>query len=547
MTQRPDADLVLLGGKITTLSLDPGTPQEVTALAVRSGRVLAAGDDDAVRAHVGPETRVVDLGGRRVVPGLVDSHVHFVRAGRTWGDEVRWEDCRSLPEALAKVAERAKQVEPGEWIRVIGGWSDEQFAEGRGPTCEELDEVAPDNPVFVQAVYNYGVFNSKGIEALEMDEAKIAASPTPDAFERRPDGSWNGRGNGKMAQLSWFYNQLPVPTFEEQVASTELLSKEFARLGIVGATDGGGVNSGPEVYGAVHEAWRRGLLRTRVRMLKHATRRGTEAEDFAGYARFGEPHFGDSMLKWSGIGEIIMYRSHDDVGQPADSSPEAIAEAKEILLPFARKGWTVQVHVMERELTEALLDMFEEIHAEVPIDKLRWALIHANSVVAKDLPRLEALGMGVLHQALMRFNGEALIAAWGPERVSREPELRAIIESDVPLGLGSDGMRGASYNPWASIQHFLTGLTVGGTPTLAEEHLLSREEALAGYSRDTAWFTFEEHERGQLAPGFLADLAVLSDDFFEVPVEELHALTSELTLVGGEVAWSSGALVDPTD
>ena len=547
MTHPSDADLVLVGGRITTLSLDPTTPHEVTALAVRAGRILAAGSDDEMRALVGPATRVVELDGRRVIPGLVDSHVHFIRAGRTWGDEVRWENVDNLTDALAAIAERAAQVEPGEWIRVIGGWSDEQLAEGRGPTCEELDSVAPDNPVFVQAVYNYGVFNSAGIAALAMDEAKIASSPTPDKFERRPDGSWNGRGNGAMAQLAWFYDQLPTPTFEEQVASTELLSKEFARLGIVGATDGGGVNSGPDIYGPITEAWRRGLLRTRVRMLKHATRRGTEAEDFAGYLRFGEARFGDAMLKWSGIGEIIMYRSHDDVGKPADSSPEAIAEAKEILVPFARKGWAVQIHVMERAFLEALLDLFEEIHAEVPIDKLRWSLIHANSVVAADIPRLQALGMGVLHQALMRFNGEALIAAWGAERVSREPELRAILESGLHLGLGSDGMRGASFSPWASLQHFITGRTVGGTPTLTGAHLLSREEALAGYTRDTAWFTSEEHERGQLAPGFLADLAVLTEDYFEIPIERMPELSSELTLLGGDVVWSSGALVAATD
>lgn len=547
MTQPADADLVLLDGRITTLSLDPGTPPEVTALAVRSGRVLAVGSDDEIRAHLGPATRVVELGGRRVVPGLVDSHVHFVRAGRTWADEVRWEGMTSLADALAAVGERAARLEAGEWIRVIGGWSEDQLDERRGPTREELDAVAPHNPVFVQALYEYGVFNSAGIAALEMDEAKIASSPTPDHFERDADGAWNGRGTGRMAQLSWFYNQLPPPPFEREVTSTGELSREFARLGLVGATDGGGVNSGPDVYGAVHEAWRRGLLRTRVRMLKHATRRGTEAEDFAGYARFGEPRFGDGMLKWSGIGEIILYRSHDDLGKPADFSAEALAEAKEILLPFARKGWAVQIHVMNREFLEGLLDLFEEIHAEVPIDRLRWALIHANAVTADDIPRLEALGVGVLHQALLRFNGQQLLDAWGPERVAGSPALRALLDAGVPVGLGSDGMRASSYNPWASLQHFITGLTVGGTPTLRGENLLSREEALAGYSRDTAWFTSEEHERGQLAPGFLADLAVLSEDYFAVPVERIHTLTSELTLLGGEVVWSSGAVVVATD
>lgn len=545
--QQPDADLVLLGGRISTLSLDPGTPAEVSALAVRSGRVLAAGDDDAVRAHVGPATRVVELGGRRVVPGLVDSHVHFMRAGRTWDDEVRWESMTSLADALAAVAERAAELQPGAWIRVIGGWSEDQFAERRGPTRAELDAVAPDNPVFVQALYEYAVFNSAGIAALGLDEARIAASPTPDQFERDADGSWNGRGNGRMAQLSWFYNQLPPPPFEREVVSTGRLSREFARLGLVGAMDGGGVNSGPDVYGALHEAWRQGLLRTRVRLLKHATRRGTEAEDFAGYARFGEPRFGDGMLKWSGIGEIILYRSHDDLGKPADFSPEALAEAKEILLPFARKGWAVQIHVMNREFLEGLLDLFEEIHAEVPIDTLRWSLIHANAVTAADVPRLRALGVGVLHQALLRFNGQQLLDAWGAERVAGSPALRALLDAGIPLGLGSDGMRASSYNPWASMQHFITGLTVGGTPTLQGENLLSREEALAGYSRDTAWFSSEEHERGQLVPGFLADLAVLSEDYFEVPIERLPAITSELTLLGGDVVWSSGAVVPATD
>ena len=546
MAQQPDADLVLMDGRITTLSLDPSTAAEVTALAVRAGRVLAVGSDEEMRAPVGPSTRVVQLGGRRVVPGLVDSHIHFIRAGRTWADEVRWEDMRSLKDALAAIAERASQVEKGEWIRVIGGWSDEQLAEGRGPTCEELDEVAPDNPVFVQAIYSYGVFNSAGIAALEMDEEKIASSPTPDAFERRPDGSWNGRGTGKMAQLSWFYNQLPMPDFEQQVTSTGLLSKDFARLGLVGATDGGGVNSGPEVYGALHQAWRRGILKTRVRMLKDATRRGTEHEDFGGYLRFGEPRFGDPMLTWAGLGEIILYRSHDDLGKPGDSSPEALAEAKEILLPAAEKGWTVQVHVMERDFLERLLDLFEEIHAEVPIDRLRWSLIHANALRASDLPRLQALGMGVLHQALLRFYGDSMIKAHGADGVTFGPELRAVADSSLPLGLGSDGMRAASFNPWQCLQHFLTGLTAGGRPTLTGENLLSREEALAGYTRDTAWFTHEEHERGQLAPGFLADLAVLSQDYFEVPVDQVHTLSSELTLLGGDVVWSSGAVVPAT-
>ncbi len=542
MLKKNHADVVLRGGRISTLSDTPGVPGEVSALAVRSGRVLAVGADDELATFIGPETSVVELGGRRVVPGLVDSHVHFIRAARTWGDEVRWEDCDTLSGALAAVGDRAGRIAEGEWIRVVGGWADAQFAEGRGPTREELDAVAPAHPVFVQAGYDYAVLNSAAIAALGMDEAKIAGSPTPDKFERDVDGQWTGRGDGGMAQLSWFYGQLPVPSLEQQVESTALLSREFARLGLVGATDGGGVNSGPDTYDGIYETWRRGELRTRIRMFKHATSRGTEHEDFGGYLRFGQPRFGDDLLRWSGLGEVILYRSHDGFDYAGDSSPEALAEAKEILLPCAEKGWTIQIHVFQRDFFEALLGLLEEIHAEVPIDALRWSFVHATPLVPEDVPRLKRLSVGVLVQSVSRFNGEAFVRAWGDDRVACTPALRDVLDGGVPLGLGSDGMRASSYNPWASMQHFITGLTVGGIPTLRGAHLLSREEALAGYTRDTAWFTSEEHERGVLAPGFLADLAVLSDDYFTVSVEEIPRITSELTMLSGDVVWSAGAV-----
>lgn len=536
------ADTVLLCGRITTLSLQASHPPEVSALAIRSGKIHAIGSDEDVMPYIGEGTRVVDLGGRRVVPGLVDSHVHFVRAGRTWDDEVRWEDMSSLREALEAVRRRADEVPKGSWIRIIGGFSDAQFSEGRGPTREELDTVAPEHPVYVQAGYKYAVFNGRGIVELDLDEERIAASPTPDSFERDEAGKWTGRGNGGMPQLSWFYDQLPKPTFEQQVASTLSLSREFARLGITAAYDGGGVNSGPDIYGPIYEAWRRGGLKTRLRMFKHATRAGTEHEDFAGYLRFAQPRSGDEMLKFSGIGEVVMYRSHDHPGEPADASPEAIAEARGILLGFAQRGWTVQIHAFERDFLLGLLGMMEEIHEEFPIDRLRWAIVHGNSAAAEDIPRFKRLGVGLLLQAVMRFNGEVLIAAWGQARMAQSPEVRAFLDAGVPVGLGSDGMRGASYNPWASIAHFITGLTVGGTPTLTGENLLSREEALAGYSRDGAWFTHEDDVRGQLIPGHDADVAILSADYFHVPLEEISGITSELTLVRGEVAWESGRL-----
>ncbi|WP_169808600.1 amidohydrolase [Microtetraspora niveoalba] len=533
------ADLILVNGKITTMSDSADVPSEVPAIAVGCGKVLAVGDDAAVRARAGENTHVIDLEGARVIPGLIDSHVHFVRAGRTWNDELRWENVYSLADALDLVAARAASLPDGVWIRVIGGWDERQFAEGRGPTREELDRVAPANPVYVQMQYTYAVFNTVGMEALGLDEAGVAASPDPAGFQRDASGGLTGRGDG-MKLMTWFYRQLPAPSQEEQVASTIALSREFARLGMTGAIDGGGVNTGPEAYGAIYEAWRRGELKTRVRLFKHATRQGTEPEDFAGYLRFESPRFGDDILRMSGIGEVLMYRTHDRVAEPADYGEEAMAETKALLTDLAAKRWTVQIHVHQREFFLKLLDTMEEIDKVHPIIDLRWGFVHAESTYREDIERLRALGAGLLFQSLFRYNGESAIAAWGEERVTHSPELRDLTDAGIPIGFGSDAMRVASYNPFHSMQWFLTGLTVSGTPTLRAPHLLSREEILRGYTAGGAWFTYEDGHRGRLVPGQLADLAVLNRDYFAVPVEEIHLLESDLTLLGGEVVWDSG-------
>ena len=542
---QPDADLILTGGRITTLSTDPAVPGEVTALAIRGGKVLAVGDDAQIEALASAATRHVRLGGARVVPGLVDSHVHFVRAGRTWNDEVRWEDVYDLEDGLAALTARAREVGPGRWIRVIGGGDEAQFRQGRGPTREELDTACPDNPVYVQMQYTYAVLNSAGVAALGIDEDAVASSPLPGGFERDADGALTGRATG-FPLMTWFYRRLPAPDFEEQVASTAALSREFARLGMTGAIDGGGVNTGPEAYGPVYEAWRRGLLKTRVRLFKHATRQGTEAEDYAGYLRFNTPRLGDDLLRFSGIGEVLMYRTHDRIAEPADYGDEAMQETRDVLLECARKGWTVQIHVHQREFFLKLLDLWEEIDAIHPIRDLRWGFVHAESTYEEDVERLQRLGAGVLFQSLLRLNGESAIEVWGAERVAQSPQMRDLWDAGVPIALGSDAMRVASYNPFSSIEWFLTGLTVRGTRTLDDRHLLTREEALRGYSAAAAWFTHEEHVRGPLTPGMQADLAVLSDDYFAMPVDRIHTLTSELTLLGGEVVWDSGALTVPS-
>ncbi|MDQ4214688.1 amidohydrolase [Microbacterium sp. ASV81] len=537
-------DLILRNGRIATLAKDGTAPEFVEALAVRGGKVVAIGAEADLPA-AGPATVVYDLDGKLAVPGLIDSHVHFVRAGRTWDDEVRWEDMYSLADALASLAARAEDVPEGRWIRVIGGWDEKQFSEKRGPTREELDAAAPNHPVYVQMQYTYVVLNSRGMTEVGLHgdgaEDRVRDSQFPQGFQRDESGALTGRAGGGPL-MTWFYRQLPMPTVDEQAAGTVSLSKEFARLGMTGAIDGGGLSTGPEAYRAIAKANFDGGLKTKVRLFKHATRPGMEDEDFSGYYRFDSPGFGDDMLRFSGIGEIIMYRSHDRIADPADYSDEAMAENKAVMREAAKHGWPVQVHAHQREFMDKVMTAWEEINEEFPITDLRWGFVHGELLGAGDAERLKRLGAGALFQSLLRLNGEEAIAVWGAERVAHAPELNLMWDAGVQIGLGSDAMRVASYNPWVSLHWFLTGRTIQGNRTLADEHLLSRERALRGYTQGGAWFTFEEEERGQLVPGFAADIAVLTDDFFTIPVDEIPHLASRLTLLDGDVVHDDGTV-----
>ncbi|MFE5856706.1 amidohydrolase [Streptomyces sp. NPDC056500] len=539
-------DLVLLNGRVTTMSTDEQYA-EVDAIAITGERVSAIGTSREIEDLAGPDTTVVDLAGRRVIPGLIDSHVHVVRAGRTWRDEVRWEDELSLESGLAAITRRAAERPAGSWIRVIGGWHPAQFPENRGPSRQELDEAAPNNPVYVQFLYDWAVLNTAAMRELGVDHALVRQLGEEGfktaSFETDADGELTGKVNGTPL-MEWFYRRMPSPTLEEQIASTAEMSRELNRLAITGAIDGGGFNSGPAAYPAIRETWRRGQLTVRTRLAVHAERAGTELEDLAGYLRFTPLDVGDGMLRVIGSGEVALYRTVDKIAHPVVIDDEVREQLRGMFSDLASNRWTVHTHAHHHETIDAVLTAWEQVHAEHDISKLRWALVHAEPLKPVDVDRIEALGAGVLAQGLFRFQGDEAITAWGAETVSEAPPMRSLIERGIPLGLGSDAMRVASYNPFATLAWFLNGRTVTGNDTLAPQHLLSREEALRGYTASGAWFSFEENDRGRLEPGLLADLAVLSDDYFSVDEEVIPRIESVLTVVGGRVVHTAKPFAD---
>lgn len=514
-------------------------PQE--AIAIAGGRIVDVGSDERLRALRGSGVEEIDAGGRRIVPGLIDGHAHVVRGGLTWDRELRWDESRSLDEALDLLAARAMADGPDAWVTVVGGWSAGQFREGRGPTRDDLDRVAPDNPCYVQLLYDEAVLNTRGLERCGF--ARGSADPPGGVIDRDETGSPTGvvRGAGAFRHC---LETVGKPGDEQQVRSTRTMLRDLAAYGLTGALDPGGIGLGPESYRALFELWRRDELALRLRLYLGAGHRGDERREITDWMRFLPRGFGDDRLRITGIGEIVVFRCWDGDGlTPFEVDAEAFQEFTELSELAASGGWPMHVHAIVDESASAILDAWEAVGERRPIAPLRFSLAHADAVSDRTLQRARRLGIGIALQDRMVLRAAGSVAAWGTEAVEQAPPLRRMVELGFPLSAGTDATVVSSINPWLSLWWLVTGRTLGGLQRRAE-HRLSRADALRLYTAGSTWFSFEEGTRGQLAPGFLADLAVLSDDYYGVPDDEIPSIRSDLTLLGGAVVHAAAAMVD---
>ncbi|SKA81725.1 hypothetical protein SAMN06295879_0375 [Agreia bicolorata] len=542
--KRGGADLIVVNALITTLADDATTAPEVEAIVVRGDRIVFAGTSEEAEAFRGPDTRWIDADGARVVPGLIDSHIHMVRSGHSWNGEIRWGTQSSLKDALASVSSRAQELPPGTWIQILGGWHPDQFVEGRGPSAAELDEAAPDHPVFVQCLYDWGLLNSVGAQHVGLTPDAIA-DLDPAGFEYDEQGNLTGRLWG-MPMLKWAFQRIPKLSIEEQVAGTARVSRELARAGLTGVIDGGGVTMGPDAYEAVYETWRRGELSVRTRLMLHSSGPGAEFDEIGNFLRYVRIDAGDGMLRVNGGGEIVLYRSHDGMTESADVGEDAAEELYRIFRMFAQKRWTVHMHAIQADTADAVLTAWERVSEEFPVRDLRWAIVHGDNMDTAAVERLGRLGAGLLTQALYWFQADTAVEHWSDPASETSPFLAAI-KRDIRVGLGSDGLRANTFDPFSIMSWFVTGVSINGSRTLSPAHRLTREEALRAYTVDAAWFSFEEEQRGRLQPGTLADFVVLSDDYFTVAEDDIRKIRSVLTVLGGRATHSDldGIRVDP--
>ena len=522
------ADLVVTNARIATLDAASST---APAMAVRDGRIVALGKAATARAMVGPNTRTIDAGGRTVIPGLIDSHMHAIRAALSYSTEVNWIGARTIPEAMARIKEAAEHSKPDSWLIVAGGWTEQQFAENRRPTEAELLAAAPNNPVWVQLFYAALMTTPKARQALGLDYEKL---PPRTSVERDAAGVATGWLKVDIVGLSALFDKLPKPSMQDNLVGTRQFFSELNRLGVTGVVDPGGFSISASQYAALFQTWRDKQLTVRVAYSLFAQNIGNEFDEFKNLTQLTPMGFGDDMLRFNGIGERITGAMYNN------DNPDAAAKEKfyEIIRWAAQRKLAVTIHWQENSSVGHLLDLYERVNAEFPIGNLRWSIAHLNDGSPETYARMKALGIGWTMQDAMYFQGDAELAKRG-DAARRMPPIMTASRAGVAVGAGTDAHRVASYNPFVALQWMVDGKTVGGTAMRLAEETPSREQALRMYTVGSAWFSFDEKKRGTLEVGKLADFAVLNQDYFKVPSEQIGRTESVLTVVGGRVVYAA--------
>lgn len=532
------ADLVVRNARVFT-----GDRQRpaASAVAIRGGRILAVSDDHGMARHVTTSTRVVDAVGRRVIPGLIDSHMHVIRTGLHYLLELRWDGVRSLRRALAMLREQASRTPDGQWVRVVGGWSKDQFAEQRLPTISELNAAAPDTPVMVTHLYQSVLLNQAGLRAagINRDTPEVPGGQIVRDHAGEPTGVLLAAPAAGLLYAT--IGKAPVLDEPGQLESTRHFLHELNRFGLTSAIDAaGGFQSFPEHYAAVTRLAEQAALSVRLAYHLFPQVAGQELDDLRRWIASVRPGDGDEWLRLNGAGENLAW-SAADFENFAEPRPELAGHAAGDLEAAARllveNGWPFRLHATYDETIRMDLGVFDKIGG-FP-NGVRWLFDHAETISPESIDRVAALGGAISVQHRMAYQGRAFTERYGRERAAVAPPTRAMLDRGLTVAAGTDAPRVSSYNPWIALEWLIRGRTIGGLQLYRADNLLDRETALRLYTHAGAELTGEADRKGVIAPGYLADLAILSDDYFTVPAEDISRIESVLTIVGGKIVYSA--------
>jgi predicted amidohydrolase YtcJ len=536
------ADWILHNGRIASGS------GFAVALAVRAGKVMAVGEAAEVMRLKGAATRVTDLRGRTMIPGLIDSHTHLIRGGLNYNLELRWDGVPSLADALRMLRAQVLRTPPGQWVRVIGGFAEMQFAEKRLPTLDELNAVAPDTPVFILHLYDRALLNRAALQAVgyTRDTPELPGGEIQRDKQGNPTGMLIARPNATILYATLARGPKLSP--DEQISSSRHFMRELNRLGITSVIDaGGGFQNYPQDYAVIDRLHRDGQLTVRIAYNLFTQRPKQELEDFSGWVKQVKPGQGDNMYRHNGAGEMLVFSAADfeDFLEPRPDLPSSMeAELLPVLRLLAEQRWPFRIHATYDESISRMLDSIEAVHREIPLTGLHWIIDHAETIGPRSIERIGAMGGGIAVQHRMAFQGEYFIRRYGEKAAAESPPIRRIIAAGVPLGAGTDATRVASYNPFVSLYWLVSGRTVGGTALYGDGNRLDRREALRLWTEGSAWFSTEDGKKGALLPGQLADFAVLSAPYFDIPEAEIRNLQSVLTAVDGKPVYAADEFAD---
>lgn len=537
------ADLIVTNGKITTM--DNKNP-EVQAVAIKDHKIFQTGTNAQILKLKGNGTKIIDAKGSRVIPGLFDSHLHVIRGGRFYNTELRWDGVKTLKRALEMLKEQGQRTPKGQWVRVIGGWNEYQFEEKRLPTLAEINEATGSVPAFVMYLYGKAWLNKAGLKELNIN------GDTPNPMQGLIEKDNNGDPTGLLvAEPNAFilYStlaKLPELTEAEKENSTLQYMTELNRLGVTAVMDaGGGFQNFPDDYGTTDKLNKEGKITIRLPYYLFAQKKGSELADYTKWTGMveiddhGYNDFNDIDYHVNGGGENLVSDGADfeNFLFPRPELPTTMEKSmKEVVSLLVTKKWPFRIHATYNESITRFLNVIEEVNKENPLNGLVWFIDHAETVTEENMKRIKALGGGIAVQHRMAYQGESFIHRYAKKAALASPPVKKMLEMGIPVGLGTDGTRVASYNPWVALYWITSGKTIGGTQVMAKENTLDRKTALS-LSTYGGYELIKDYEKGKIQKGYFADLTILDKDYFTVNEEEIKTITSKLTIVDGKVVY----------
>lgn len=547
--EQPGADLIVFNAKIFTGNR---AQPEASALAVKQERIYSVGSDADILDLKVSRTEIVDARSRRLIPGIIDAHIHVLN-DLAYTYNVRWDGVPTLRKALTMLSEQAQRTPQGQWVKVIGGWSLYQFEENRFPTLDELHAAVPDRPMIVQYAYNQAFLNRQAMEALGVGTDRFPKIPDVE-FEKDGGGNLTGVVHGYTWLFLALEAMVPQATFDEQVSSLIYSIHGLNRFGVTSIIDNGGRFPYPEAQARVDVLARDNRLNVRMPFVDLQLGDGgpinmvdLEIEAITKTAPISpgqnlHPNLAHGH-EYRGAGEVLSGEVHDheNFDRPAVIiEPEKMRRfVEQDVMKLVQRRVPFRMHISYNENISPFLDGLEKVNQTIPLDGLKWSLEHAETISPENIARVKKLGGGIALDAKMALHGDGFIKTYGREKALQTPRLGMLVDSGIPLAMTTDAFRAATYNPWVALSWMVSGKSVSGSEILASDNRLSRAEALKLFTSGAAWFMNTESEMGLIAPGNLADFAVLDRDYFSVPEDQIKSVSSVLTVMDGRVVFGA--------